>query len=75
MMAINIVGLFAGIIAENPPNDSLFSQLPLSTGFSTAQPATRPMPHCSTRAYSALIRVPSSARLSSELAAVTVLHY
>ena len=39
IMVINIVGLFVGIIAESLLNDSLFSQLPLSTSFSTIQPA------------------------------------
>ena len=39
IMVINIVGLFVGIIAESLLNDSLFSQLPLLTSFSTTQPA------------------------------------
>lgn len=39
IMVINIVGLFVGIIAESLLNDSLFSQLPLLTSFSTTRPA------------------------------------
>ena len=38
IVVTSIVGLFAGIIAGSLPNDLQFSQLPLSTSFSAAQP-------------------------------------